>query len=221
MEKTVLLDFCGTVVNFQTFDPFIEYLLRNERPIYYKFICNWCIKRLCYYFTKTWKVFGKNYLLYKILLVNGLKGMHVRNIQKNARKYYDEQIKGNFIRPTIKLIEKLRRDGYRIILLSGGSKLYIDYFAKRYGIEDVISTELETKDGLLTGKIAKDCMGEEKVKMLREYISKYKLEVSFEIGISDSSSDIPMLDLCKRKIILSKERHQGWVGTEMEEIVWE
>jgi len=220
MEKTVLLDFCGTVVNFQTFDPFIEYVLRNERPISYKLICNPCMRKICYVLTKIQRFMRKDYFLYKVILVRCLKGMHLQKIQQNARKYYNVQIQRNFIMPTVELIEKLRKAGYRIILLSGGSKWYIDYFAGSHGIKDVISTELEIKDGLLTGKIKKDCVGEEKIEMLKEYISKHKLNVSFEIGITDSSSDIPMLNLCKRKIVLSKERHQEWLGIEMEEIIW-
>lgn len=220
MKKTVLLDFCGTVANFQTFDPFIEYVLFNERVLLYRFICNSCIRKICYLLTKIQKIFGKDNYLYKRLLVKSLKGIHIQNMQENAKKYYKERVKDNFIESTMELIEKLRKAGYRIILLSGGSKFYIKYFTRDYGIEDIITTELEVKNGRLTGKIERDCIGAEKVEMLKAYIGKNKLNVSFEIGISDSSSDVPMLNLCKRKIVLSKERHQNWVGVEMEEIIW-
>ena len=36
MDKYVLLDFCETVVDFQTFDAFLEYVLQSKRPWLYK-----------------------------------------------------------------------------------------------------------------------------------------------------------------------------------------
>ena len=38
MDELVLLDFCDTVVKFQTFDPFVLYVLKREKPESYKFV---------------------------------------------------------------------------------------------------------------------------------------------------------------------------------------
>ena len=49
MNKYVLLDFCETVVDFQTFDAFIEYILQKKDHGYIKyaivnFYCSYLIK---------------------------------------------------------------------------------------------------------------------------------------------------------------------------------
>ena len=32
MDRVALFDFCGTIADFQTFNPFIELVLKKEKP---------------------------------------------------------------------------------------------------------------------------------------------------------------------------------------------
>lgn len=220
MERIALVDFCETIVSFQTYDAFLKFVLMNESPQYCKIIISKGFIRIYGILEKILKKVGINRFSYKKLLTYQTKGMNYNLLKRYGKDFYLKKLKSNFITPTIDLIKDLQKENYRIILVSGGSDLYIKQFADEFGINDVLTSQIEFKNGVSTGRLISDCMGWNKVQLVKEYIKKRKIQGIFEIGISDSKSDLPVLNLCKRKIVISRDSHQHWVENGMEEIVW-
>ena len=221
MTKLAVIDFCGTIANFQTLDPYLEYVLKNERKVSYILLTNRVIKVVLSLFNRViWKL-GYHHYLKKALMVASLKGISEETLYEYGKKYYEERVKSNLISETIGLIEKLKSEGYMTLIVSGGSKYYIEYFADDFGIDDVISAEIEISDGKCTGRLLRECLGKEKVEMLKEYIAQKGINVSEKLCITDSESDIPILNECNKKIIISNNAHQKWIDDSMEEIIWE
>ena len=221
MKKIAIIDFCGTVVNFQTFDPFMEYVLYKEKPLLYKLICNKFVK--CVLGKFGW-ILGKCSFrkpLYKLLIVSAAKGISEELLLFYGQEYYGLRIKNSFIPETLKIIERLKLQNYMTIILSGGSEYYINFFANEYNIDAVISTRLKMLHHKCTGRIARDCLGIEKVKMLEEYLTVNDIKVKEELCITDSITDMPLLSICSKNIIISHLKHQKWVTEDMEEIIWE
>ena len=220
-EKIVLVDFCETIANFQTLDPFLEYVIRKVNPQKYYWICSPAVTNLCSVMTRIMQHVGITYYVYKHLLVKQLKGLGYNVIVECGKEYYREKVRDNLIAPTVELLRELQKEQYRIVILSGGSDFYIRCFADEIGIRDVLSAELVFSGSVCTGKIKNECLGEDKVIILKKYIEEEKIAGVFSIGISDSQSDIPMLMLCKRKIVISHHKHQNWLTNNMEEIIWD
>lgn len=221
MEKIVLCDFCGTIADFQTLDPFLEYVINQSYPIKYKAIVNPMVIGLCHMITKVIKRFGYSIFPYKILLTSMIKGISLDQLTKFGKEYYDLKIKTNLIPATLGLIKELQANGYRIIIVSGGSDMYIRYFANEFKISDIISSQFNFENGICTGKLNQDCFGIDKVKLINSFIEKNNINCVYQIGISDSISDLPMLQLCNKIIIISHFKHQNWITKDMEEIIWE
>ena len=219
-DKIALLDFCETIADFQTFDPFLQYVIAQERPRRSRVLCSTAARECCALATRVMRALGWKHYLYKLLLVRQLKGLSREKLEACGRQYYEQRVKDHLIAPTVELIAELKRLGYRLMIVSGGSELYIRWFAQEYGVDDVLSAQLEYADGICTGRLLCECMGGEKPEMLRAYIQVHDIEGELAVCASDSRSDMPLLELCQRKIILSHGRHQPWVTEDMEEIVW-
>src|SRR5262249_52280729 len=98
------------------------------------------------------------------------------------------------IRPKAKEeIEKLKREGVRIVIVSASPENWILQWAQSIQAE-LIATQLELQDGKLTGKIlGKNCHGEEKVRRIKNAFTLSDFTDIFAYG--DSSGDKPMLSL--------------------------
>lgn len=221
MQDLVIVDFCETVVDFQTFDPFIGYVLSKKNRVKYYFICNSLTKTIFQLLTKYYSKIGITNYLYKKILVRSIKGIQEEELYLRGFEYYKSIICNHFIKETLNLIEEYKAAGSTFMIASGGAKYYICFLAEQYGIKDVITTELEVKSGILTGRIKKDCIGLQKAEMISE-TNTFKLHKSIGkvVGITDSISDYPMLNLCDKKIIISHENHKKWISEDMEEVIW-
>ncbi len=228
MEKVVLLDFCGTVVPFQTFDRFMEYILCREKK-YFSGRVGYVVKRSLFVLQRIAQVFRIHRLLYKEYLVRKTRGISKKAMERYASEYYEQELRPCLISDTEAIVKNYISRGYRIIILSAACDLYLKYYAKEHGIKDIVSTRIRFKDGCSVGRISgTDCIGGEKVNRLKKYMEMEKegtgmkgMHVQIEAGISDSVSDLPMLLLCHKQIVISHKQHQDWVTDRMEEIIWD
>ena len=151
-----------------------------------------------------------------------LKGLDYKTIDKLAENFYKEVLEPNLIKETIFKIKDLKSKGHRIVIVSGGCDLYIKYFSEKYGIKDIISTKITFRNNVCLGKMLwKDCMGKNKLSYLYKYMKENNIKASINYCITDSLSDLPLLNISKNKIIVSKQKHQKWVSNDMEEIIWD
>ena len=215
-----LIDFCETIVDHQTFDPFMEYILQHERLTRYRLICNPVVKMLCRLITRILFMLGRPVYAYKNLIVAQTKGISIERLEELAASYYTVCLQPHLIPQTMELLNELKAQGFELVIVSGGCNLYITYFAKTLGISVIMATELEISDGVSTGKLKTDCMGSEKVERVQKWMADKGLIGKCGVGVSDSISDMPMLSICERKIVISRHKHQDWVTPEMEEVIW-
>ena len=218
MDKIALFDFCGTLVKFQTFDPFCEYVIEKLRPQKKWLVQNKYILFLAKIVTKI----RPDIHLYKRLLIRQLKGLTVEELDTSGREYYQRKIKSNLVSAAVDRLLLLKECGFRNIIVSAGCVTYIRYFADEYGIKDVIAENLQFSNGRCTGKLDdKECCGNRKVVLWHSYQLQNNIEGEIEYGFSDSKSDQPMLSLCRKQVVISCNGHQKWVTDEMEEILCE
>lgn len=220
MNKYVLLDFCETVADFQTFDAFLEYILHSRRPLLYR-LCR--CKMLTYILNKITAILaygGYRIYLRKALLLACTMGMSEETFRSCGKSFYDNIVANHFIEDTLRLIEKFKRENAAMIIISGGSKFYIEYFARQYEIQHIISAEILFYNGWSMGCLVKECLGQEKIIMLDAYMKKHNLDGEYIYAITDSKSDMPIIKRAKKAIIISHRKHKSWVDESMEEIIW-
>lgn len=109
-------------------------------------------------------------------------------------------------------------DGHVVALLSSGTRFTVAPLAERLGVEHVICTRLEERDGALTGRhVPPACAGPGKVVHAERFAAAHAIDLSRSYFYTDSYSDLPMLERVGRPHVVSPDprlgrhaRGRGW-----------
>lgn len=222
-NRVAIFDFCETIANFQTADEYVNYTRYHYGTFKMQF---WNLLHSFLVKTKIISLldyFFHNCSINKRLIVKQLSNEPVDKLDKAAKDYYNNRIRPNLIETVVNELVNLKREGFRIMLISGGYDIYLKYFAEEFGIkeEDVVSTKLGFKNGKCTGSFeGKDCLNEEKIVRLNSLFPN-RANYYFQ-AYSDSESDRPMLDWADQGFVVRRKDVRKWdVDNKFKEIVWE
>lgn len=94
------------------------------------------------------------------------------------------------------LIERCRREGHDVVLISGALDFLMTRLADHLGATHVIANRLEIKDGFATGRLLRPVVaGPEKARLIREHAREHGHRLDDCFAYSDSYSDVPMLSV--------------------------
>ncbi|MGV8812513.1 MAG: phosphoserine phosphatase SerB [Gelidibacter sp.] len=95
-----------------------------------------------------------------------------------------------------RLIDTLKKYGFKTAILSGGFTYFGNYLQKELGIDYVYANQLEIKDGKLTGNYLGEIVdGNKKAEYLQELANKEGIDINQTIAVGDGANDLPMLNL--------------------------
>lgn len=220
MNKVALFDFCETIANFQTADAYVDFVrekLQNKRMCRLERMQN-CLRKL-----KLIQVIDKltkyRYSINKRIKLYQLRGQSYFELRELALEYYQERIRPNFIPSMLEKLLKLKEQGYSVLLVSGGYDIYLQYFVDEFALIGLISTKVEFKDDVCTGKFdGIDCLRGGKIELLNQF---FKEKPNYSVAFSDSISDLPFLKWVNEGFVVSHNKHQIWSEiNNLKEIIW-
>ncbi len=93
-----------------------------------------------------------------------------------------------------RMMQVLKRAGYKTAILSGGFTYFGNYLKQNYGFDYVYANELEIVDGKLTGRYLGDIVdGRRKAELLRLIAQVENVNIAQTIAVGDGANDLPML----------------------------
>jgi HAD superfamily hydrolase (TIGR01490 family) len=112
-----------------------------------------------------------------------------------------EWVADNYFQPLMRLdiirkLEEHKMQGYKIMLLSGMFKEFLEVMGEKLGADYVVGTNLEVVNNVYSGHIIPPlCFGENKARLLDEFIRNQKLSVDYSrsFAYADSIYDVPVL----------------------------
>ncbi|MDO6743439.1 HAD-IB family hydrolase [Tenacibaculum soleae] len=222
MYKLALFDFCETLIQFQTADRFIDFVRnkeRNKRMIWLEFLRKFLVK--IKFFAVLERLIKTNNC-HKRLKLYQLKGIDRQRIDTYAEFYYQKDLKTNMISNIIDLLEEYKLKGYKTLIVSGGYEEYIKYFAKEFGIDNVVATNIGFDNDKCKGVIdGIDCLNENKIPKIEKQINLSDYDLENSIAFSDSITDLPLLKLVGNGIVVSRDKSQVWAKkNNLNEIMW-
>ena len=158
-----------------------------------------------------------------------LKGMQYKVLADAAEVVVEDNWKRVY-RYTRDLLKELKAKEYFLLAVSHSPKTVLDEFCPRLGFDKVYGTFYETgAEGAFTGKIVDEHIIFNKAAVLRRAVEKNNLTLAHSIGVGDTASDIPFLDLVAKPICFNpnKElfRHakrEGWKTiVERKDVIYE
>lgn len=97
------------------------------------------------------------------------------------------------------LLAEHRRRGDYLLIITATNAFVTRPIAAALGVDDILATEPEYRDGHYTGKVAgTPCFREGKVIRLREWLQQHDFDLGDSCFYSDSHNDLPLLEMVAR-----------------------
>lgn len=122
----------------------------------------------------------------------------------------------------LEAIERHRRDGHVIAILSTSSPYVTEIVARHVGIEHVLCTRFMVADGKFSGQhVRPACFGPGKVHWAEKFAAERDVDLARSFFYTDSYSDLPMLERVGVARVVNPDgrlaRHARRVGWSIEE----
>lgn len=191
-----LFDFDGTITFTDTYTPFVHRAVPPRRLAAGKVVLSPVMV--------AYKVGAISPSAARIAVARfGFRGLPESDVRQTGLTYARDVLPGT-IRPiALERIHWHKDHGDVVVVVSAGLHVYLAEWCRRIEL-DLICTELEAKDGTLTGRYCEgDCIGTEKA---RRVLEKYDLGDYAEIyAYGDTLDDFEMLSLATRKFFKWQE----------------
>lgn len=123
-----------------------------------------------------------------------LRGHLEDTMQEMGERLFVQKIAGT-IRPQARAIVKAhQRMGHVVVLASAATRFQTGPVARELGIDDILCTELEIEDGVLTGRVVgKFLWGEPKAQAVRRFAREHDVDLSQSYGYANGDEDVAFL----------------------------
>ena len=157
------------------------------------------------------------------------KGVHYGDFRDAAEQVVDAQWKRVY-RYTRDLLKELKQQDYFILAVSHSPKTILDFFCPKLGFDKVYGVIYEIGPSeCLTGGIEDSQVIFNKANSLKRAVEKEDLTLEHSIGVGDSESDIPFLEMVTKPICFNPSsklyhhaRQNGWkTVVERKDVIYE
>lgn len=117
----------------------------------------------------------------------------------------------DYVLPTVQAkgraaVEQHRAAGEFIAIVTGATSYVAKPLARELGIECVVCTELEVKDGCFTGRVIEPlCYGDGKLALARRAAEKHDFALADATFYSDSITDLPLLEAVGVPVVVNPD----------------
>ena len=116
------------------------------------------------------------------------------------------------------LVEKHKKQGDRVIIITATNTFITRPIGQRYGIDELLGTEGEIKNGRYTGQVfGTPTFQEGKVTRLNEWLAKENESLAGSYFYSDSHNDLPLLKKVDHPVVVDGDekllafaKQAGW-----------
>ena len=113
------------------------------------------------------------------------------------------------------IVEAHQEAGHTIAIITSATRYQAEPLARDMGIEHVLCTELEVKEGVFTGEVIRPtCYGEGKAVAGRSLAARVDLDLDESYFYTDSHEDLPLLEAVGRPRPLNPNRQLAQIAKE-------
>ncbi len=116
------------------------------------------------------------------------------------------------------IIDKHKTQGDTILVITATNSFVTGPIVKRYGIDNLLATNPEVKNGKFTGKVeGEPCFQKGKIAHLDRWLEQTGEDMTGSYFYSDSHNDLPMLELVDNPVVVHGDetlqkvaKERGW-----------
>lgn len=160
---------------------------------------------------------------------DNIKGVAYADVADIAGEIIEEK-RHHVYRYTRDLLKKLQKEGYFILGISHSPKFIVDGFGYEQGFDKTYGYFFTTgPSGNFTGLVEEGDIMANKAAVLERAVRKEQLTLEDSVGVGDTESDIPMLELVTHPIafnpnkkLFDHAKRRGWdVVVERKDVIYE
>ena len=142
-----------------------------------------------------------------------LAGRSEREVLEESREWFEKCVVEKVYPEAAARVEKHRRAGDLVAIVSGATSFVVDLLAERLGIEHVIATRLEVVDDVFTGRVIEPaCFDQGKVYWLTDFVERHEIELAKSWFYTDSVTDLPLLERVGHPVITNPDPMLYWTA---------
>ncbi len=145
------------------------------------------------------------------------KGWNQADVEEVVRQALEHVIDPYLYQEALDLIALHRALGRRVFIVSSSPQEVVQPLAERIGVEDVIATRAEIRDGRYTGRLEFYCYGEKKAEAILRLAEEQGIDLERSFAYTDSATDRPMLEAVGNPVAVNPDRElrrlaqeRGW-----------
>jgi len=159
------------------------------------------------YLSLAYKFALKDPLIIVNKMTGWVKGLPEGTFEKLCLDVYNEVLLPSLHREAIPEIKMHKGRCAKVVLLSSSLAPICKAIATHTGMDDIICSELEAENGILTGfPTGKLCFGDEKLTRLKEYCENNNSTPEEAWYYADADSDLPVLSIVGFPVCVNPER---------------
>ncbi|ROR35000.1 HAD family hydrolase [Inmirania thermothiophila] len=133
-------------------------------------------------------------------------------------RFVEERIRPIVLEAGRRLVERHRARGDHPVIITATNRFVTEPIAALLGVDDLLATEPEERDGRFTGRVAGvPCFREGKVERLRRWLEGRGLDLAGSWFYTDSHNDLPLLGRVAHPVAVDPDpvlraeaRRRGW-----------
>jgi putative phosphoserine phosphatase/1-acylglycerol-3-phosphate O-acyltransferase len=157
-----------------------------------------------------------SYLQYKLGLldienwtqgvVREFRGRKESDLEREALAWAQDMVVGTIYPEAQQLVDEHAAKGHVVAIVSGATRLVVRPIARQMGIEHMLCTRLEVRDGVFTGRAVEPiCFEEGKIYWLERFIAEHGVDLAKSFFYTDSVTDLPLLDLVGHPVVTNPD----------------
>ena len=196
-DSVAVFDLDGTITRYDTYVHFLIFCLRSK-PL--RLLAS---PMLIVYFGMYKAGIRSNHWLKARFLRLVLGGVGQSELNQLAVSFNALTLRKNIKRGALEEIEKLRKEGYEIVLATASFGFYVKSIADSLGVDHLLcSAAAVDSGGRLTGEIdGLNCIGEEKARRLRVLMVERGWS-EIDRAYSDHKVDLPLLEMSRVAVVV-------------------
>jgi HAD superfamily hydrolase (TIGR01490 family) len=139
-------------------------------------------------------------------------------LDKWHQRFMREKIEPILLPKAQAVVNQHKAKGDTLLVITATNFFVTAPIVKRYGIENLLATNPEIKNGQFTGKVVGDpCFQSGKITHLNSWLQKTGINIKGAYFYSDSYNDLPMLELVDNPIVVHADKllqqtakQRGW-----------
>ena len=154
--------------------------------------------------------------------IASMRGQSEEELADKCRLFFAEWVQSQVSPRALETLERHRRDGHVVAILSTSTPYVVEPLARHLGIEHAICTRMDIADGKFVGTHRRPaCYGAGKVHWAEAFAREHDVDLQRSFFYSDSYSDLPMLERVGMARVVNPDlrlkRHAKRVGWQVDE----